>query len=57
MDKQTVSDLVKLMRDAKKTDRDIVDVLTDMIKNQMLMGGSLQDRIDYQIDIIKRFTL
>ena len=39
--------LVKLMREAKYSDQRIIDCLTSIIKTQMMMGGNLEDKLNF----------
>ena len=54
IEQSTVSDLIKLLREARKTDEQIVEVLESIIKSYLMYGGNIQDVINFQIDKTKK---
>ena len=57
IEQSTVSDLIKLLREARKTDEQIVEVLESIIKSYLMYGGNIQDVINFQIDKTKKEIL
>jgi hypothetical protein len=53
MDTSSISDLIVHLRKGEKTDKEIIDILESMIRQHMMYGGVLQDKINYWMDIIK----
>lgn len=53
MDTSSISDLILHLQKGKKTDKEIIDILQSLIKEYMMYGGSLQDRINYWMGKIK----
>ena len=47
-----IDDLVKLMKEAGYSPEKIIDILGSIIKTQIMMGGTLQDKINYYKDCI-----
>jgi len=48
-----LEELIKLLEDQGKDPFDVCDVLCSIIKQQMLSGGSLEDKIYFQIEKAK----
>ena len=46
MEQPKVADFVNILRQNSLTDREIVDVLCSIIQQQMMYGGSLEDKIN-----------
>jgi hypothetical protein len=49
-----ISELVGFLKDNKYRDHDIVDILENIIKSYMMYGGSLQESINYQMEVAKK---
>lgn len=56
METQEPKDLVELLIRNKKSSEYIIELLTDIIKSQIMYGGSLSDKINYQIKKAKTFN-
>jgi len=48
METPELYDLVDLLRKNNKSDQYIIEMLVGIIKQQMLSGGTLLDKIDYE---------
>ena len=57
MERTSVRELLKLLKQAKVSNEDMVELFVSMIQNQMMYGGTLQERIDYEVEIIKKKLL
>ncbi len=42
-----VDEVVRLMREAKYSDEKIIDILISVIKTQMMMGGTLDEKLQF----------
>lgn len=52
-----VEELVRLMREAKYSEAKIIDCLSSIIKTQMIMGGTLTDKLDfYKFQVERSFV-
>jgi hypothetical protein len=50
----SVGYLLKLLKEAGKDNEYIIELLQDIIHTQQLYGGSISDKINYQVDKVKR---
>jgi len=53
-EQKTVSDLINVLKSTKMTDDCIVQILASIIQSQIMYGGTLQDKIDFQIEKTER---
>lgn len=49
MESPDILDLIKILKEYKDSDF-IIDILGDIIKQQMMYGGSIPDKILFQLD-------
>jgi hypothetical protein len=49
-----IDELVKLMKEAGYSPEKIIDRLGSIIKTQMMMGGTLEDKINYYRDLAEK---
>lgn len=54
MEQPKIDALTKVLRECNKTDEQIIDVLESIITVQMLMGGCLEDKINFEINKAQR---
>ena len=53
----TSEQLVKILEDQGKEPLEIIEVLCSIIKQQMMFGGTLEDKIYFHINKAKRKSL
>ena len=49
-----IQELVEILTTQGKEPLDIIEVLCSIIKRQMMLGGSLEDKINFVIDEAKK---
>jgi hypothetical protein len=49
-----VEHLINLLEQVEKTSSEIIAILSDIIKQQMMYGGSLEDKLQYHIETNKK---
>jgi hypothetical protein len=54
-EQKDINQLVTALKDVKVSNERIIEILSSMIKQQMLYGGSLNDQIEYQLSLIKKY--
>lgn len=50
-----VEEIVSLMREAKYSEQKIIDILTSVIKTQMMMGGTLDDKLEFYKKSLQKY--
>ena len=54
MEQVDIKDLVKKLEQHTTQKDIIIDILVNIIKQQMLYGGTLADKINYQLDLVEK---
>ena len=54
-EQSNIDELVTKLIEAKYPTEDIIDILSSIIKQQMLMGGNLDDKIKFHLSSIKNY--
>ena len=49
METSKPKDLIKLLKEAGKSDEYVIDILCSIIQSQIQYGGSLSDKLEYEI--------
>jgi len=51
-----IEELVKLMKEAGYSDQRIIDCLSSIIKTQMMMGGTLEDKLEFYKNRVEKYS-
>ena len=54
MEQPKVEHLINLLEQVGKTSSEIIAILSDIIQQQMMYGGSLEDKLQYHIETNKK---
>ena len=54
MEQPKVQDLIEILERDGKELNEIISILSSIIQQQMMYGGALEDKINYQIHLAKK---
>ena len=54
MEQPRVEDLIELLESVGRNPHDIIKLLSSIIQQQMMYGGSLEDKLNYHIALNKK---